>query len=751
VRTLFGTLFRTPTSRTHPLPSSAETWREGACVVAGLAIVALVVTYPLGREITRALPSDLGDPLLWTWILAWGADRLQHGLQDLWNAPFFYPYEHTLAYSEHLLGIAIFTAPIQWLSGNPVLVHNVAFLSSYVLAGAGMYLLVRSLTGNRLSAAALGLAFAFLPYRATQVSHLQVLMHGWMPVALWALHRYFAAGSWRALALFVVAYLLLGMSNGYYLYFFALPVAAVVAFELLRRPEHRMKRIAQLAVGATVMGLLLAPIVLIYYQARVDQGLFRPRDGLLDYSADVSSYLHASRSLALWGDVLPRARPELGLFPGFAMLGLASVGLVVVSTRRPGNGRAPHRFRAITFLYAGIAIAAFVLTLGPEPTAWGHRLLASGPYDWLHGVVPGFDGLRVPARMAAVVYLGLAVVAAVGLTTILERVPGRVGAMACVLVSVAVVVEGYASPFRVVPFQANLGQDDDSRAYRWLSTAPPGAVLELPAVTDEPIDTLRYQYRTLHHRHPIVNGYSGYPTRLFLFLTHPDSPLYEVEQFDDLIAALSNLGVRYIVVHEARFDRPELAQATTAALKRHTAQLAGVIEFGRTTVYWLTAGARGETPAEGLRQIPRSQFGASASSEMSRLERAFDGDLTTGWYSGEVQTGRERIELRFDRPINVGRVRLEMSDQGLTDYPRGVRIEGSADGQAFEPLYEGEVLSQLLRARVRHVTGTPIDIALPENETTVLRIGQTEQSRVAVWSVHELSVWERAPGLAHVP
>ena len=112
----------------------------------------------------RALPSDLGDPLLNAWILAWDADRIRHGFQGLWDSPNFYPYLGTLTYSEHFLGVTPFSAPVQWLSGNPVLAYNVVFLFSYVLAGAGMYWLAVSITGNRLAALVAGLAFAFLPY-----------------------------------------------------------------------------------------------------------------------------------------------------------------------------------------------------------------------------------------------------------------------------------------------------------------------------------------------------------------------------------------------------------------------------------------------------------------------------------------------------------------------------------------------------------------------------------------------------------
>ena len=150
----------------------SERVREVSAVVGGFLALTLVMTYPIVRHLGTALPNDLGDPLLNAWILAWDADRLLHGWRGLWQAPLFFPYSNTLAYSEHLLGIAVIFAPVQWLFGNMVLTYNVAFLFSYVLAGCGTYLLVKSLTGNCWAATIAGIAFAFCPYRAAQLPHL---------------------------------------------------------------------------------------------------------------------------------------------------------------------------------------------------------------------------------------------------------------------------------------------------------------------------------------------------------------------------------------------------------------------------------------------------------------------------------------------------------------------------------------------------------------------------------------------------
>ena len=715
---------------------------EVLAVVGGFTALTLALTYPVVREMTRALPSDLGDPLLNAWTLAWDADRLAHGLQGFWDAPIFYPYPNTLAYSEHLLGIAVLTAPVQWLSGNAVFTYNVAFLLSYVLAGAGMYLLTASLTGNRLAAVVAAVAFAFLPFRVSHVAHLQVLMYGWMPIGLWALHRFFGSGSRRALATFVVVFLLQGLSNGYYLYFFALPVVAVIAFELWRRPEHRPHRMAQLGVAGAFTLLVLAPVIAAYYQVRTDQQLVRSREDIVRYSADVASYLEGSPALTLWGDTLSSVGQETDLFPGLALPLLAAFGLASVAARGRAGQPGSLSVRPIALLYAGIGTAALVLTLGPEPTAWGQRLLSSGPYDWLLAVVPGLDGLRVPARMAVVVYLALAVLAAVGMVAILTRLSRRLGVTIVVLVSAGVVAEGHRAPMPVLRFEPHL-EVADQRAYTWLEAAPPGAVLELPIQGDEPANTLTFQYWTLEHGHPIVNGYSGYISPLFYILKDSSSPLYDLEQFGDLLRACRALGVHYVVVHESRFRQEGLGRATSVAIGRQTDQLQGVVPFGSTTVFWLVAppDAVNASPPS-LRAVSQSFFTATASHANADLDLAFDDNLETLWQSGRQQDGTEWIEMQFDRQRNLGLVQFDMgADVSVTDFPRRVRIESSDDGQEFRELYEGDVLTEFFRGLVEDADRTPIAIILPDNDTVTLRIRQTGQSS-QWWSISELSVWE---------
>ena len=66
-----------------------------------------------GAPHLAAFPHDLGDPVLNTWILWWNTQAVPF-TERWWSAPIFYPVPGALALSEHLFGIAVFTAPLQF-------------------------------------------------------------------------------------------------------------------------------------------------------------------------------------------------------------------------------------------------------------------------------------------------------------------------------------------------------------------------------------------------------------------------------------------------------------------------------------------------------------------------------------------------------------------------------------------------------------------------------------------------------------
>ena len=370
-----------------------------------------------------------------TFTLGWDASRIPHGFSGVWSAPFFFPLEDTLAWSEHLLGIAVFTSPVIWVTGNPVLAYNLAFLGSYVLAGVGMYLLARALWGRRDAALLAALAFAFAPYRVMYVAHLQVLMSGWLPLSLWGLHRYFDTGSRRALAVFAGTFALAGLSNGYFLYFFAVPVAAVAACHLGRSwltgsgslpGMARWREPIDLGWAALAILTAMMPAALAYLRVRRAFGSHRAADEIAAFSARWADYLRIPDGLWLWSGALRVGEAERMLSPGMAIVALAAAaGLSLARSWWSSAIPQPVRWAWHVGVYAVILGLAVWLAAGPA---------VPGPYGPLLRVVPGLDGLRVPARLVVVVSLALSVLGSAGAAWVLSRLRPRAATIATLAV-----------------------------------------------------------------------------------------------------------------------------------------------------------------------------------------------------------------------------------------------------------------------------------------------------------------------------
>jgi hypothetical protein len=700
---------------------------EVAAVITGFACLAIATTYPLVLVLGTHLPSDLGDPLLNAWTLAWDASRIPHGFAGLWDAPNFFPYRRTLAYSDHLLGIAVFTAPLQWLTHNPVLVHNVAFLASVIWSGSGMYVLTRSLTGRPAAALVAGVIYACLPFRVSHVSHLQWLMTGWLPLGLWALHRYFDTGKWRHLMASAVCFLLQGMTAMYFLYFALVPFGVVAVAEVARRQVPLSRLARHLVPILLLLGATLAPIVRAYVVVSRENGLRRTREDIASHSADVADYVRAAPQMRLWSG-LGTTGAEHDLFPGAIALALACVGVVAM-----------RRTRAVT-IYGTIAGLAFVLSLGVAPTAWGRSLPVPGPYGWLLAIVPGLDGLRAVARLGLIVALALAVLAAFGAAWLLGRVKGRARPVMLAALVAGPIAEGWAAPIATRPLTLMTAPGEPD-AYEYLRQSPPGGVFELPASLQRFERESQYQYLTLVHGHPVVNGFSGYATPLLRFFAGGQSPLNEADRLGDSIASLRAVGVRYLVVHHDAFDDRSVSDAWRAAFAAERTQIISERRFGGTTVAALLPAAEPAVVVSGSPILP-SAIHAHASHSPDRLPFLFDGDLDGRWLSGAPQSGDEWISLRFDRARDVAAIRLRIAERSYGDYPREIAIDSIDDGGSTT-LFRGSVLPALARGLLADGKYPAITLFLTPNRSRELRLRQLGKAGRFFWSIHELEVWER--------
>ena len=236
----------------------------------------------------------------------------------------------------------------------------------------------------------------------------------------------------------------------------------------------------------------------------------------------------------------------------------SAVALMLLLTISP---LARRRARAALASPAGLCLAftvlAMWLSLGPLPQSRGQTLPGLGLYSVLYEHVPGFAGLRVPARYAMIAGLFLSVVAGYGAAALVSRFRAgarwlrrrrrRVSRRSGVRADARNLDVGGRC---VRPPPRVESAADAPPVYHQLARMPAGTVVtELPF--GDPAWELRYVYYSTVHWHRLVNGYSGgfpqgYKVRVALLQRIAEDP-------DEAWRALREAGTTHVVVHEAAF------------------------------------------------------------------------------------------------------------------------------------------------------------------------------------------------------
>ena len=471
------------------------------CQMLLAAIGYLVVSALLFRNLLLVLPThlfgDLGDPLLNTSIVAWNAKHLPLST-GWWNFPAFAPLSGVTAFTEHLLGAYPLTSPIIWFTGNAVLAYNALQLLTLPLNGLATFALVRELTGSWIGGFIGGLAFAFAPFTGAHALHIQMLMAFGMPFALYGLHRYVKYGAMRDLVWFGLGWFSVMLSNAYMLVFFPILVAFWVLFFLRHADTRRWIAIAATVVAAT---LLVAPLLVGYHIRQTAYGLSRGYPEILSWSAGIQSLAGINPQSVLWAGWLPNTPDyERSLFPGFAIIALAALGVGVSVL-----SEAQREWRRVALFYLAGAFLMWTFALGPEVRWFNVRVPPSyGPY-WLLLHLPGSHSIRVPSRAWLPATLCLAVCAGLGAAWLASR--RRAKWLIAPLATLMIAEGWFVGPAVQVPTSLPL------------HVPPDALVLDLLRINadDGRADP---QYLAVAGNYRVVNGYTGYSPRHIDWLRH---------------------------------------------------------------------------------------------------------------------------------------------------------------------------------------------------------------------------------------
>jgi hypothetical protein len=685
----------------------------------------------------------------------------------------FHPMRGAMALSELLIGLLPVTAPVQWATGDPLVAYNVAFVLSFPLCALAAYMLAQELTGRTDCAFIAGLAFAFGPYRMNELSHLQMLSYYWAPVTLLALHRYVSRSSPKWLVLFAAAWLMQALSNGYALFHVSVLVVLWIVWFV-----RDMRKAAAIAAAWLVAALPLVPALFAYRAIHERLHLARDINEIRRFSADLAGFLSAPPELALWGGRLLESHVATAMFPGatvVVVLMLAAAGATLAGRSRgrarPGRARLAigslallfavvalsavavgpwalgplvtvssfhkpfsiavaagllwfvlgpwwqerwHARSAATF-YAGAALTMYVLALGPEPSLLGAQILYEPPYAWLMRL-PGFDVLRVPARFGMAAIMCQAMVVALVLARWLPNVAAR--RVVVGLVSAGILADGWVSlPVVVAP------ADGTGSVWQSLAASPSTGVIEIPP--GEPVVDFPALYRSMFHRLPLANGFSGFAPPHYLPL------IYAIGhgRFEAL-EEMSTAGPLGVVVDRSLPWRD--------AMESSLSRLASARPLGsddRWTAFVVSAGGPSESP------IGPRIYGVRVRANRRPMDAGsmVDGSVETAWGPGTPQDGREEVILEIDPVRAVGSVVLKMGAYSF-GFPRELAIDVSDDGRQWSNAWQGETSVLTVRAALADPSEVPVRIDVFSRAAAFLRLRQVGRDATVPWWIAEVAL-----------
>jgi hypothetical protein len=468
-------------------------------------LLSVILTFPLVFQMGTHIRGGgaTGDAFQNVWYMWWYGRALEQGLDpSRTNLMYGLLPDVQVLISSVLNGLLMY--PVIKLFGV-VFAYNFAVLISFPLAGYFTYKLAGSVLAergqfSRPPAFAAGFFFTFTTYHFYRLDgHLGLVTIQWLPFYLWRLWELGKKPGWLNAIWAGVGFAFAALSDLYYLGYWVVPVTLVwLVWQILARRKDFLQRtyLKFYAVAAGLGVALTAPFYLFFLNLDADirQAVTATSNDTVSLSADLVSWfapvpvnpLFGTLTSPLYGGMKTIFPIEQGIFPGYVLLALGVAALFIPAVRRA------------TWFWLTLGGVGFILSLGPKLVIAGWETPLPLPY-WLVGKLPFFASFRAPNRLSLLVILALAVLAALVLVWLGQKLKLE-AARANWLLAGALALNVLTTLTFMPPMQTYSAQIP---AVYKLIAAEPGdyLVLELPFANRS--NTLYYQ--TFHQKR-LVGG-----------------------------------------------------------------------------------------------------------------------------------------------------------------------------------------------------------------------------------------------------
>ena len=504
----------------------------------------VIMTWPLAARLGAAIPGLVGDSFVHLWTFEWVKNSLAAGQSPFYTNLLFYPNGVTLIFHNIAwLNIAVWL-PLQAIVGAAA-AYTLVHMGVLVFNGFAMYLLAREVAKSEKAAFVAGLVAAYWPFIMSHQDHPNLILVGWISLALLYLSRLFTYGRTRDALLVALFIILAGISRWQVL----IMAAPLLGFSVLygfasQKAARSWLTVKQLLlVGVLVVaGLtpLLAPLAYSQFTRENSQDLFVDEELMV---TDLLGFVVPSRYHPLWGrqglDWSWNLAGNVNYIPflGFTTLVLAGVG-VFLAWKRAGF-----------WLFAALFYA--VMSLGPELYVNGQAWFPL-PYTL---IADNFlvQTIRHPERLNVMLSIPVAVLAGLGVMALGRRPFVRRHERLVLAGFSLLILAEYINTFPVLEITTPAW-------YKQLAQeSGEFAILDIPMHMRRKYDKQYMMYQLTHGR-PLVEGHVSRPPREVFdfinsvpFLAGSREQKYPPDDVVDVsrqMQRLSAAGIRYLALHK---------------------------------------------------------------------------------------------------------------------------------------------------------------------------------------------------------
>lgn len=540
------------------------------------SLITLFLTFPVLLHLSSLVNGrPFEDAFESIWYLYW----YKHALFDLHVSPLFQPdIFYPLGWD---LRLAIFPplypfllSPLTLLVG-PVAAYNLTMIGSCIAAAYGMFLLVRSMSGNLWGGLLAGVAFAFYPQREVYLGgHLNFLLGSmWLPWMLYGMVRTVRSAErrtqWAAFTL--ISYALAVCGAWQFVFIGGVVLLIGILGYWLSAMRYDPKGWSRpLVIGLLAWGLIAGPLLwgALSVRNQIGEAAEFTFEEVDNTSVSIERLVVPSALNPLAWDLARRTFPLVNGQDGVAVLGYIPVLLSLLQLLKSRRFDADHQVGLM------LIVTGVLLMLGTTLHFWGKPILLSlspttadrlrdiaqkaglpqitsgqavripGPVLFAYWLIPPFRSFRHFGRWGLVGSVGIGMLAGLGLTRMTDGVKGGLRTVVGGAALLLVVVEFNTQPLLALTSTAQMHRTVDD----WLAARPePGVIIEYPLGYTMHGQSLYY---VLAHHQKIVHGYSqvfpaGYPEMLTVLNQWPEPATLDL---------LERIGVKYILVHSFEGD-----------------------------------------------------------------------------------------------------------------------------------------------------------------------------------------------------